>query len=115
MPERHSKIHGRLAVRRVEGPVFSRMLVNIHRYVKGALNVCDRGIYFDDHPVRRGPSNGHPIVACKADNSVVVTPSRAEHIGELLDTEILSIVRADWIIEILKESVQTCLIANRQA
>src|SRR5262249_54443361 len=68
-----------------------------------------------DHSIRRGGSNGHAVLACETDHSVVIAASRAEHVGELLDAEVLPIVRAGWIIKIRQESIQVSLIANRQA
>src|SRR5215472_15891334 len=91
------------------------MLINIHCHVEGLLNVCDRRIDFDNHSVRRSASNGHTILACEADHGIVIVAGLPKHLCDLFYTEILLIVRAAWLVEILKECIQVSLIANRQA
>src|SRR6516164_9198748 len=91
------------------------MLVNIHRHVEGLLDVFDRRIGFDDHSVGSDAGNGHAILVCEADHGIVIATTRAKYVRELFYTEILLIVRAAWLVEILKECFQVSLIANRQA
>ncbi len=101
-------------VGRVEGPVFSRVLIGAHGDAQHPFYIGNRPINIQDHPVRMPRGDRKAVRPGVVDDRLVVLLCRAELLGELRRREIFPVIGAGGIAQLREQLRERLLIAQRE-
>ena len=90
------------------------MLIRTHGQVQCTIDHVDAAIDTDQTAIGCGFSDGEAVRLRPADHCLVIGLRRAKLLGVVLDRQIMMIVWAGRIIELLEQLIQSCLVGYRQ-
>ena len=94
MPNGHAQREGGLPIRRKEGAIFGRMLVNIHLQMEGAFDLIGCAFEIHHQPILMGVGHGKAVCLREIDDRLVVSLRGSKLLSELSDTQIVPVIGA---------------------
>ncbi len=115
LQNRRRQIQRRFRVRCVEGARFGRMLVNPQGHLEGFRNVAGRAGHIQHHAVGMREGDGQAIGLGEIHERLIILFRRPEPLGKLLGREVVTVVGAGRVVDLLEQAVEFRLVAQRQA
>src|ERR1035438_2691891 len=79
------------------------MRIDEQVHVESAFDDCHRAAYVEQNAIGMRAGNCETVRLREGDEHLVLLFRRAEHFGELLRCQILMIMRAGWVINLLEQ------------
>ncbi len=113
--DRHSRLDRRLSIRGVKRAGFSRVLVSPQRNLEGILDIGHVTGDIQQHAIDMGAGYCEVVRFGKSNDGLVIRFCGAEPGVELIRGEILPVVGAGRVTDVLQKAVEALRVAQGQA